>query len=254
MKYLLIVRCGFPVSISRNNLGSVVNPPKEMLGQKLCVYCAKKSAETLDHVPPKSFFPQPRPSNLITVPACRECNSSAGKDEDYFLASFMFGDAGNTNAGKMLWRQKLRRMFSKNLGLRRKIGSGISFGHLTTPSGIYLGRRMGLKFDESRFDRVVQKIVRGVYYYEYGQALLTDTEVITLFLSTKARFETAVGQAHQLAWGKRQWPGIFEYRCGRVPGASQGSMWLIRFYSNTYFWAISGSDEVLNEKLGDTAL
>lgn len=131
-------------------------------------------------------------------------------------------------------------MFSKNPGLRRKIGSGFSHRHVATPSGVYLGRRMALQFDERRFDRVVQKIVRGLYYFEYGDALPADTEVMTLFLSTKARFETAVAYAHQLGWGKRQWPGIFEYRCSRVPGTPQGSMWLMRFYGNTHFWAISG--------------
>jgi hypothetical protein len=212
-----------------------------------CIYCGNNAGMTADHVPPKSFFPQPRPSNLITVPACHKCNSGAGKDEDYFLATFMFSKAGVTHAGKLLWKQRLNRMFRKNLGLRRKIAKGLSYESLVTPTGIYLGRRMGLQFDEARFEPVVQKIVRGLYYFEYGEVLPPATEVMTLFLSTKARFQTAVGYAHQLDWGKRQWPGIFEYRCGRVPDAPQGSVWLIRCYSNVHFWAISGSDEVLTE-------
>ncbi len=166
------------------------------------------------------------------------------------MATFMLSDAGITDAGKALWREQLGRMFSKNTGLRGKIASGLSYGHVSTASGIYLGHRMALRFDERRFDRVVQKIVRGLYYFEYGEALPADTEVMTLFLSTKARFETVVEYAHQLGWGKRQWPGIFEYRCGRVPGASQGSVWLMRCYSNTHFWAISGSDEMVNEDGG----
>lgn len=219
------------------------NVPKPKQRLEVCVYCAKNPGVTDDHVPPKSFFPQPRPSNLITVPACNKCNSGAGKDEDYFLATFMFSEAGITDAGKTLWRQRLHRMFSKNLGLRRKIASGISHRRVATPGGIYLGRRMAIQFDERRFDRVVQKIVRGLYYFEYGETLPADTKVMTLFLSTKARFETFVACAHQLGWGKRQWPGIFEYRCNRAPGVPQGSMWLMRFYGNTHFCAISESDE-----------
>jgi hypothetical protein len=215
-----------------------------------CVYCGDNPGITDDHVPPKSFFPQPRPSNLITVPACHKCNSGASKDEDYFLATFMFSGAGNSDAGKILWKQRLNRMFRKNLGLKRKIAEGLSYRPVVTPTGIYLGRRMGLQFDEGRFERVLQKIVRGLYYFEYGEALAAKTEVTTLFLSTKARFETAVGYANQLAWGKRQWPGVFEYRCGRVPDAPQGSVWLMRCYSNSHFWAISGSDEIVNENGG----
>lgn len=216
---------------------------------KKCTYCGENPGVTDDHVPPKSFFPQPRPSNLITVPSCNKCNGGAGKDEDYFLATFMFSDAGITNAGATLWRQRLHKMFKKNLGLRQKIASGLSYKHVTTATGIHLGRRMALQFDERRFDRVIQKIVRGLYYFEYGSALSAETEVITLFVSTKARFETAMECASQIARGKRQWPGIFEYRCGRVPEDFHQSMWLIRCYGNTYFWAISGSDEVPNKAL-----
>ncbi len=107
-----------------------------------------------------------------------------------------------------------------------------------------MGRQMALRFEEQRFNSVVRKIVRGLYYFEYGEALPAETEVMTLFLSTKATFETAVGYAHQLGWGKRRWPGIFEYRCARLSDAPQVSMWLMRYYSKTYFWAISGSDEI----------
>lgn len=213
-----------------------------------CVYCGDNPGKTNDHVPPKSFFPQPRPSNLITVPSCHKCNSGAGKDEDYFLATFMFSEAGITDAGKILWKQRLDRMFRKNLGLRRRIAKGLSYRPVVTATGIYLGRRMGLQFDERRFERVIQKTVRGLYYFEYGEALSTETEIMALFLSTKARFETAVAYANQLGWGKRQWPGIFEYRCGRVPDVPQESVWLIRCYSNSHFWAISGPDKALDKR------
>jgi hypothetical protein len=221
---------------------------------KICVYCAKNPGLTDDHVPPKSFFPQPRPSNLITVPACNKCNSGAGKDEDYFLATFMFSEAGITDAGKTLWKQRLDRMFRKNLGLRRRLAKGFSYRPVVTATGIYLGHRMGLQFDERRFERVIQKIVRGLYYFEYGEALSPETEIMTLFLSTKARFETAVAYANQLGWGKRQWPGIFEYRCGRVPGVPQESVWLMRCYSNSHFWAISGPDKALDKRTANQSL
>jgi len=219
-----------------------------------CIYCGGNPGNTDDHVPPKSFFPQPRPSNLITVPSCHKCNSGAGKDEDYSLATFMFSEAGITDAGKILWKQRLDRMFRKNLGLRRRLAKGFSYRPVVTATGIYLGHRMGLQFDERRFERVIQKIVRGLYYFEYGEALSAETEIMTLFLSTKARFETAVAYANQLAWGKRQWPGIFEYRCGRVPGVPQESVWLMRCYSNSHFWAISGPDKALDKRTANQSL
>ncbi|MEP7151761.1 MAG: hypothetical protein ABI856_08640 [Nitrospira sp.] len=106
---------------------------------------------------------------------------------------------------------------------------------------------MALKFDECRFDRVVLKIVRGLYYFEYKNALPATIEVTTLFLNTEAKVESGVQYAHQLDWGKRQWPGIFEYRCASLPGIPQASMWLMGFYGNTHFWAISKSDDMIEE-------
>jgi hypothetical protein len=37
-----------------------------------------------DHVPPKNLFGKPRPSTLVTVPSCLECNRGASGDDEYF--------------------------------------------------------------------------------------------------------------------------------------------------------------------------
>lgn len=52
-------------------------------GNNRCIYCGNM-ANTKDHTPPKSFFSRPAPSNLITIPACLECNKSYSNDEEYF--------------------------------------------------------------------------------------------------------------------------------------------------------------------------
>jgi hypothetical protein len=54
----------------------------------LCSFCGKFGPLTVDHIPPKSFFPKPRPRNLITVPACEECNSGSS-DNDVLMRAFI---------------------------------------------------------------------------------------------------------------------------------------------------------------------
>ncbi len=49
----------------------------------MCAYCGVKRGLTKDHVIPKCLFKRPLPSNMITVPACSECNNAKSKDEDY---------------------------------------------------------------------------------------------------------------------------------------------------------------------------
>ena len=51
---------------------------------RLCIYCQINPADTVDHVPPKGLFKEPRPVDLIIVPACSTCNNSFSKDDEYF--------------------------------------------------------------------------------------------------------------------------------------------------------------------------
>ena len=52
---------------------------------ELCIYCRTAEADTRDHVPPDLLFPPPKPSTLITVPACRPCNQGFQKDDEVSL-------------------------------------------------------------------------------------------------------------------------------------------------------------------------
>src|SRR5258708_2493605 len=49
-----------------------------------CAYCGEWRELTRDHVPSRSLFSKPRPSDLITVPSCFSCNNGVSKDDEYF--------------------------------------------------------------------------------------------------------------------------------------------------------------------------
>ena len=48
-----------------------------------CAYCAKEKTITRDHIPPKVLLAEPYPANLLTVPACFDCNRGFQPDDDY---------------------------------------------------------------------------------------------------------------------------------------------------------------------------
>jgi hypothetical protein len=212
-----------------------------------CVYCNERDNETDDHVPPKSFYPKPRPSNLITVPSCLLCNQGLGKDEEFFLATFMFSHAGVSDAGKKLWAQKLRRTYEKNTGLKRKIAENLSYSDLTTPAGIFLGRGMTINIDEKRFENVVNKILKGLYYFEYKETLSNDTIIRTLFLNDDDRFNAAKANIKDLKTGSKSWEGIFEYKFNRLANSSSCSIWLFRFWGHACFWSVTYDEEIRNK-------
>ena len=217
--------------------------------QPICVYCGRREKETDDHVPPKSFYPKPRPSDLITVPACLQCNQDAGKDEEFFLATFMFSEAGITKAGNLLWSEKLRRMYEKNLGLKRKIADNLERSDIMTPAGIFLGRKMTIKTDEARFERVANKIVKGLYYFEYKETMPANTKLMTLFLRNQEHFDAAKKVVDELRPGSRKWPGIFEYKYNRMVKSISESIWLLLFWDYATFWSFSYQEDKLQSIL-----
>lgn len=50
---------------------------------KICVYCGQLKEVSKDHVIPKCLFIKPYPLNLISVPACDECNNAKSQNDDY---------------------------------------------------------------------------------------------------------------------------------------------------------------------------
>src|SRR6266480_5048879 len=60
----------------------------------------------LDHVPPKGLFGDPKPSNLITVSCCNECNNRhSGFDAQ--LRVFAASPLDANEAGKSIFLEKV---------------------------------------------------------------------------------------------------------------------------------------------------
>jgi len=169
-----------------------------------CIYCGVRNAETRDHVPPRSFFPKPRPSDLITIPSCSKCNQDAGKDEEFFLATFMFGPAGGTDEGKRLWNQKIRRALQKNLGLRRRIAKNLHPVEIFSPHGLFIRKGMGIKLENKRHLRIIRMITRGLYYFEFDEPLSPDADIQSHFAQLQSEMAPLRPVSQNLRRGSRE--------------------------------------------------
>lgn len=91
-----------------------------MDNQVTCVICDKNPATTSDHIPPKGVFPRPRPSDLITIPACVECNKiTQNLDEEFRVFINMF--VGKTTPqAENLWKTETLPTVQHNKRLLRK--------------------------------------------------------------------------------------------------------------------------------------
>ena len=166
-------------------------------------------------------------------------------DEEYFRAVYLFSDAGVTQTGKQLWSQAQHRAYIKNAGLHRAIRQILKPVHVFTPSGLWAGERMAVELDHARLDNVARMTIRGLFYFETDQSLNTDTWIDVMPLLTPAAFSEMQQPGIQVTKGKRDWPGIFEYRLALSNDVLQGSMWFIRFFGQICYCGITAPQEMV---------
>jgi hypothetical protein len=206
-----------------------------------CVYCGMKPGTTNDHVPPDQMFPDPKPSNLITVPACYECNKGFQKDEDYFRGLFGFiGPPIERNAPDF-WA-KVKRGLERSPALQRTIADSLRSGTMVNPDGKKVGQWIKVEDNWHRVTALIAKCVRGLYFFESSLALPQTVEIEcpqhsecsidlgTLYSSTRR--------------GKRDWPGVFEYRYCIAADDPTASGWILAFYRRYVYSALTGRMQI----------
>lgn len=182
---------------------------------------------------PSGFFPAPRPSNLVTLPAHYSCHNRLS--EDYARA--ILAGASETSIARRLMeevRRALRRSDHGGMKLRRDLTRTlIPRVEIRSPSGLYLGSSPAVQFDRKRVYPLLQKMVRGLYHHHTGR-----------FLPTAAPFswqlnERPVGTLEAVfsqAVPGLSFPAVFDCRY-RIIADDSGelSLWGLRFYEGWIF-------------------
>jgi hypothetical protein len=136
-----------------------------------CAICGKRQATTAEHVPPKTLFLKPRPSNLVTVPACFFCNNRSSAIEEQFgvyLAMLVAHPAERTWS---LWRNQALRTIRHNRRLFQKLHTNVRTVSVQSPGGIHLGEAASFPVPGTVYNSVIEKTIRGLYYHHYGETL-----------------------------------------------------------------------------------
>lgn len=210
---------------------------------QICVFCGKRPATTRDHIPPKSVFAKPLPSDLITVPACGRCNGGASGVDERFRVLLSLQVGVETPETRNLWREQALRTVHHNGRLRRWIKSGMKTAEVRTPSGIILGECTVSEWDIESHDRTIERIARGLYFQELGEALAADVDVQGHFYR---RFDEGMlalfeGQTRRSIGG-----GQFTYTFGCFDEDPRISIWLFQFHNAHFAGAVTG-DSILKE-------
>ena len=211
--------------------------PTQRSASDPCVYCGRLNAATRDHVPPRCIFPKPRPLDTVTVPACITCNSFYQMDDQYFAVMVAMQAYAEHPEATRVWQSIIRPLLARSPGFRRLLKDNLIEAPIRTPAGIVLPGRRAVAFSQVRIERVVQRIVKGLLWYHYGQRP-ADGVQFEVFKQQVLPQEVAniINTLTQLAWIG---DSIFRYRYNLGEGPQGTSIWALQFYAHTQFVVIA---------------
>jgi hypothetical protein len=215
----------------------------------VCVYCQGK-ATTVDHIPPKNLFPRPMPSNLITVPACKDCNGGASQDDEYFRSQIiMKREVGGHRAAKDVAPTFFRSLTKpRKARFARAIVDNIRQVDEFTPGGVYLGSGAGYLPNHDRLIAVVQRIAIGLYFHEFGQPMPRAFEMdIHGFCDirpgdriTSDKFASLFQSVVTLQPATQIGDGVFAYSFMPVSDRPDFTLWAMEFYESEKYLGFCG--------------
>ena len=136
-----------------------------LFGGYQCVFCGGV-ADTTDHTPPKCLLERPYPADLMTVPACENCNSGFSRDEAFLKAVL-----AHVSFEEDLIQSKrdgdVARAMEREPRLREEMESHFDAKGYFMPTEEVL----------SRIGRVLIKTVKGLYFKHYGR--IVDSQSVT---------------------------------------------------------------------------
>ncbi len=210
--------------------------------EQFCIYCGRRKATTKDHVPPKSFFPKPRPANLLTVPCCKVCNGTYGKDDERVRNLITSIDTTEDHpAIQQQIAEKRDRSYTRKEGQSnfQHIIESVRIVDRYSPGGIYLGKAPAFDLNQKVMDTFIERMTRALLYCKNGIEY-TEFEVEwkkSLDLPALERMPPALRAFLLSGQSKEIGDGIFGYVGYYTPGRAV-SLWLLNFYGGIEFMSI----------------
>ena len=215
----------------------------------MCAYCGERPMETRDHVVACGFFPEPLPSDMITVPCCGACSESFQKDEEYVRTLIVMSHdvcQASDDALKQLVGP-VTRSFARpeSAGLLNAMLDVSKPVELFSSGGIFLGDTRAIPMDEGRFTNVASKIVRGLHFYETGRRLGSDYVVKVNVVATDYEQAIRILKGQEVLWSKPKAIGdkVFQYSWAHMSSDTGLGVWLLEFYGVFDFLVLTLSPE-----------
>lgn len=203
-----------------------------------CVLCGEANIEvTKEHVPPRSLFPKPRPKDLITVPACKNCNNSTSQFDNRYtiLVTGKVTERGGEQRIADFFNDKKLRGMGRDQHMRSKLINDSKQVDLVTPSGIFIEEGWAIPWDNVAEEIVTCKLVKGLYYHHYGEVLPQEVPIKNMYFNSISK-DMLEAIAPNISIGSVG-GGDFVYATARL---NEKSIWLFQFYKKHWTGAVTG--------------
>jgi hypothetical protein len=211
---------------------------KQRRSSTICIYCRSRRATTVDHIPPKSFFPRPRPNNLITVPSCDVCNAAFARDDEEFRRMLLFRDDIGSRPEFSALLDSVHRSLVRPQARRIRDGllADVRDVNLRSPAGLYLGTRAIFHPRLDVADRSGLRMGSAIFFRETGHLLPAESlsrcrvlSALTFSPEGERSLRNIIryfGTIEPRSVGR----GVFQYWFTQLPSPSFGSVCIFRFY------------------------
>ncbi len=228
---------------------------KKGSGQQ-CFLC-DETATTGDHIPPSGLFPTSIRGvcKFLEVPACAKHNHGSKLDDEYFRLVMSTASAKDPTALKLLEE----RVFKRNKEGRVKSQRLLTDLHNKMKPVVVkyedgsLEEMYKFEIDKPRFQAIIDKIVRGLYWHHNGHRL-PDGYFVTPYLWNTSWNETQRNLICTLPILSVGHQAVFEYRYGEVDSGDKNKVFVgMSFYgmSNVVYSTIYSAAARLGENLAN---
>lgn len=184
----------------------------------------------------------PRPNNLITVPCCKACNGSFGKDDER-VRNLLTSLENTENHPAILgqFSDKRDRSYLRKRGASNFLNviDSLKFVDVYTPGGIALGNRPAFNLNQEVMNRFIERVTRALLHHETGVGYAngsvdwrmapTRDKIVSMPAETKA----ILASVEWRIIGKE----IFSYGA-YCHAASKKSLYIMSFYGGVNFMSI----------------
>lgn len=148
-------------------------PSKPQNPEREC-YCCLRPATTIEHVPPRCFFPEKKDlsedqdfrKSLITVPSCVEHNTKKSGDDEY-LHYVITMSLGANDKGHDHFITKILRAINRRPALINRLLSRSKPAFIKDPGNQEVFETWAIEVEYDRVENVLILLARGLYYHHF---------------------------------------------------------------------------------------